>query len=269
MYRTDCFGKRHSVLGALICVAMVTFMLSVSKAGAMAYWEFNDKISGSTADGGERIADSSGNGRDLYVKGTTAAILNFWDGDPDYGDSSALNFTALKDEVIFEAGHVFSDEGPVSGSWMELADRNFTVEAVIRLPKTQNTAQNGILRCVTATNKEFWVRVESNNLRFAVYDGAFKAGITSGINFCDGNWHHIALVFVDSTTANKANVDVYVDYNYILTATDIPNNLIGGGGSLHIGNFQAETSNFVGSIDCVRFSDSALIVSQFVQMPKW
>lgn len=265
MYQiTDCFGRRYSMWSTVICLLAVIGVCGAVRAGEIAYWEFNDKPAGSTADGGERIVDSSANARDLYVKGAAAGILNFWDANPNYGDGAALNFTTLKDEVIFEPAHAFTDGGAVSGSWIELADRSFTFEAVIRLPRTQSTAQNSILRYVTATNRELWVRIESNNLRFAAYDGAFKAGITSGINFCDGQWRHIALVFVDSTTANKANVDVYVDYNYVLTATDIPNALTGGAGSLHIGNFQSETSNFVGSIDFVRFSEGALSVSQFI-----
>ncbi|MFI4912816.1 MAG: LamG-like jellyroll fold domain-containing protein [Sedimentisphaeraceae bacterium JB056] len=257
-------GKRNMLLAvvALMCCLIV----SSNYAGTVAYWEFNDVLPGETVDSGTRIIDSSGNGRDGYINGGDIVdVLEFTDGDPGYGESSAANFTASDDELIFEPGHDFGDEGSLSGDWFSLENQSFTFETAVRFPKTSASLQNGLCRYLTETSRELWWRIEGGNLRFGNYAGGWASANTTGINFFDAQWHHLAIRFT-ATTTGRADVDMFVDYELVLSYEGGYTSFTGTGGSLYIGNFQQMTSDMVGGMDFFKISDTALDVSDFVQI---
>jgi len=261
--------QKHKLLALIIVAVLVGTMLNaVAKADVLAYWEFNDKASGGTTTAGERINDSSSYNRDAYA-GTGSSTPTYVAGDPYYGSTSAMHFTADTDEAIFEAGHDFGD-GNVAGAdlWFGASD-SFTMEAVIKLP-VGSTGYHGIMFKKEDTySSQFWWRIRPTTgyQNFYIQGAADSNGISGPIgtvNLFDGKWHHVAAV--RDTAADVTRI--YIDYVLDKT-TDTADNTTGSianGGILTIGAFTGnDTREFAGDIDFIKISSGVLTTSQFVQ----
>ncbi len=268
---------KYSRVFYVICLAL-TWTISAS-AGTLAYWEFNDEAPGSVTQLGQRIVDSSGNGRDLYVDLGTEGETTFVEPNPDYGTGAAMGFTVDENRLFFEPGYDFGDGGPVAGSQMSFGVfDSFTMECLVRFP-TRNDDQN--LFCAPLgsinpdTGTQIWWRVRnSNNLQFYLKDdvgavssfniapGSTAPGGSIVPNLYDGNWHHWAIVRDTGTSKLK----MYVDYILVAEVADITG-VLDPGVEWGIGGWNKPYTNrsFVGSMDFMRISDEALAPSQFVQ----
>jgi len=245
-------------------------------AGTLAYWEFNEAAPGTATVMGQRIIDSSGNGRDLYVAMGTEGATTFVDPNPEYGDGASMGFTADLNRLFFSPGYDFGDGGPVAGPAMDFGPfSNFTLETLVRFP-TRNDDLNLYCAPLGAIDSvsQIWWRVRNTNvLQFLLKDnagvqislnatpGALAPGGTVIPNLYDGNWHH--WVIVRDTSASK--LFMYVDYILVGSATDTSGTI-----TLNvpwaIGGWNTDGREFVGSMDFMRISDAALTPAQFVQV---
>jgi len=258
---------------------VVLLMLSVTGslwASSLAYWEFNEAAPGTATTMGQRIIDSSGNGRDLYVAMGTEGATTFVDPNPEYGDGSAMGFTADLNRLFFLPGYDFGDGGPVAGPAMNFsAFSSFTLETLVRFP-TKNDDLNlycAPLGAIDSVSQIWWRVRNTNQLQFLLKDdsgvqvsvnanpGALAPDGSVIPNLYDGNWHH--WVIVRDTSVSK--LFMYVDYILVASITDtsgaITLNVPWG-----IGGWNTDGREFIGSMDFMRISDAALTPAQFVQV---
>jgi hypothetical protein len=248
-------------------------------AGTLAYWEFNEEDPGTTTVFGQRIIDSSGNGRDLFVDLGTEGTTSFVEPNPDYGTGAAMGFTVDENRLIFEPGHDFGDGGPLAGSKMSFGVfDSFTMECLVRFP-TRNDDQGLFCAPLGAINGttgvQIWWRVRNNNnLQFYLVDdlgavssfnvvpGSTAPGGSTIPNLYDGNWHHWAIV----RDTDTSELRMFVDYILVAEVTDttgvLDPDVEWGIGSW---NYGYTSRSFVGSMDFMRISDTALSPSGFVQ----
>lgn len=242
------------------------------KASTEAYWQFNDDVPGAATTLGQRIVDSSGNGRDLYA-GTGTNTPTFKASNYAYGVGSAIALTmgtTGTDELTFVPGHTFSDGGDAAGSVIQLtASDSFTIEALVRIPKTTvaSTVCTIIQGYSTGTAGVYVRFASSTSLRFSVVDAAgLTVHWTQTIPNCyDGNWHHIAAVREYGEYTNT--MYIYVDYTLVSTRLDTTTGDFSDSGSAwNVGSMiNASSNEFVGNIDFIRISKAALAPAGFVQ----
>jgi len=238
---------------------------STARAAVVAYWEFNDKAPGSGTTAGERINDSSANNRDAYA-GTGTSTPTFVAGNPKFGYTSALHFTAGDDELIFSAGHDFGDGDAVAGTDFNFGPNDsFTIEASIRCPST-NTAIGAIIsKIVDVNDPQWWWRIEATGLqRFLVDDDVNEYSVTGYEDVYDGKWHHVAVIR-DASGPYKT-LYIYVDGVYDWEGADDSIGTLANNADVYIGSFKDTTTReFVGDIDFIKVSSGALYTSEFVQ----
>jgi hypothetical protein len=265
---------------SIFCLLFLSAALCCSAfAGTLAFWEFNEQMPGTPTVMGQRIVDSSGNGRDLYVALGTEGATTFVEPNPHYGDGSAMGFTADNNRLFFEPGYDFGDGGAVAGSQINFGVwDSFTMETLVRFP-TRNDDSNlfcaplGVIDPETGT--QIWWRVrDNNNLQFLVMDdvgvqnsfnvvpGTAAPGGGTVPNLYDGNWHHWAVVRDTATS----QYHMYVDHILVASIADSTGTItlsvpwgIGGWGPGY------DNRNFVGSMDFLRISDEALTPEGFIQ----
>ncbi|HBG28544.1 MAG: hypothetical protein A2Y10_19875 [Planctomycetes bacterium GWF2_41_51] len=254
----------------ILMIVLLVSSLSTVKAATLAYWEFDDKIPKQETVQGERIVDSSGNGRDIFVSSTDTHLPDFWPGDPNYGSVAALN-KAVSDKVIFEPGHNFGDGGPVAGTAFDFGySDSFTMEALIRCPITNDTSNRvcAILSKIGSggsASPQWWWRVkETGFLEFMLQDDAPASAniLCNSINIDDGKWHHVAVI----RNVAEGQLKMYIDYVEVATKVDGTFGSFANDGLVNIGQFAgADNRDFYGSIDFIRISDVALTPDQFIQ----
>ena len=233
-----------------------------------ALWGFNDKAPGGTTVNTERLADSSGNGRDAFAGGSATTPV-FVPGAPLYsfGVATALRFsTANRDSVIFRDGFGFGDGGPNAGTDINFGQEDsFTVEAVLR---TTSSILGGIVSKDWAGDEpSWWLRMQTNGTLQAIADDHNSPdpnvnGLVNGVSpINDGEWHHIAFV----RDAETDEVKLYIDY--VLDAVDADDTILGSFNTrdIRIGESNGGGWQFGGDIDFVRITSAALDPDRFVQ----
>ncbi|OQA06715.1 MAG: hypothetical protein BWY67_01892 [Bacteroidetes bacterium ADurb.Bin397] len=253
-------------------------MLAVTaNAATLARWDFNDKAVGQQAVVGERVHDSSGNGRDIYLQSViTVPEYRSPSIDYGYGTGAAIYANAIGTmKLVFEPGYDFGDGGPVAGTAFgnfSFTD-SFTMEAVVKFPvNIANTTPKTFCAILSkiggdSTATQWWWRIENGDwMKFCMRadDGSQKtAGSAMPMNIYDGNWHHIAVVR-DTT---DSSIRFFLDYNQFLTTADITtSDFYNNAGKVCVGNFRdINDRDFIGSIDIVRVSDTALTPAEFLE----
>ena len=235
---------------------------------AQAHWEFNDKAPGGTTVNTERIADSSGNGRDAFAGGGTITP-GFVKGDPrySYGTPTALRFSAgNRDSVIFRDAFGFGDGGPDAGPDIDFGQvDSFTIEALLR---TTSTSLGGIVaKDYAGDQPSWWLRMQTNGTLQAIVDDRNSPdpnvnGLVNGMTAInDGEWHHIAFV----RDAENDVVQLFIDYAQ--DAWDVDDTLLTSFSTrdIRIGESNGGGWQFDGDIDFVRITSGALSPEDFVQ----
>lgn len=251
-------------------VLLVCLVDGLTEAATLALWNFDDGVPGESAVFGQRLVDSSGNGRDAYV--ASAAVPEFWDSNPDYGTGAALN-SAIGHKVLFVPGHDFGDGGPVAGTAIGDFGQtdSFTLEAIVRFP----TSNLGSKYCAIfskigtggSTAVQWWWRIASNgtsNFLLRDSNGVQKSfsSPTGTVNVYDADWHHLAVV--RDVAADKLRI--YVDYTQLNEVEDPTTGTFVNDGDLNIGSFRdTDNRDLIGSMDAGRISDVALAPSEFLQ----
>lgn len=255
-------------------IIVLLFVCVSVDAATVGYWQFDDNEPGTATVAGQRVVDSSGNGRDLY----TVSTPSFVQCNPLYGEGSAMYLTSGADELWFDAGHDFGDGGAVAGSSIDFAaNGSFTIEAMIRIPGGTSTSTICTILQKYGTNgtdptkyPSIYFRTESSTkIRFSITDSENK-GTTytaEGLpNLYDGKWHHIAAI------RDYWNAMVYVYLDYVLVGSTLETIFTGDftdtTSRWYIGSMGPATSTnreFVGGIDFIRISNTVLSTSEFIQ----
>ncbi|MEN6307801.1 MAG: LamG-like jellyroll fold domain-containing protein [Anaerohalosphaeraceae bacterium] len=247
-------------------VLMCLSVICTVNAAVIVNWEFNDKAPGQVCVPGERVSDSSGNGRDLYA-GTGTDLPEYWDANPLYGEGSAINMGTGTDELIFHAGYEFGDGGPAAGSAMVIGGKDsFTLETMVRLPRGNSSSANyhSIVQTPLESDKETFLRIKNNgNIEWVLDDGPGRMSVTAAVNLHDAKWHHIAAV--RDYAAGMAYL--YVDYIQVASKIDpTTTDLTLATQDWYVGSFfNNSTREFNGSIDFLRITEGALSPDQFVK----
>jgi hypothetical protein len=254
-------------------VLLMTFCIS-AKASVLAYWEFNDSQAGTKTIAGQRIVDSSGNGRDLYAIGDATSVPVFKMGNPLYGNGSAIYLSSGADELWFDAGHLFNDGGMPAGSSIDFAaNESFTLEAMVRIPaSTSATTICCILQKygTNGTSPSIYFRFESStSISFSITDtGSISKTCTiKNLSNCyDGNWHHVAAI----RDYGYATMSIYLDYVKVGSVTEpmFSGNFTDPTSRWYIGSMGPTTNTsreFNGALDYIRISNAALASGDFVQ----
>ena len=246
------------VFAAMLCLA------GQVQADVMAYWEFNDLAIGESTWNGQRLIDSSGNGRDAFF----SQYSTFEAGSPDYGGTPALRFTEESDQVAFRdlyEGWRNSDgtaaDWPAAGEDINFeVDESFTIETLIK------TSQVGDGAIVTKLGggSEWWLLLRDNVVQAYVEDDAANGSKVIGstaIN--DDQWHHVAVVR-DTTTDE---LRLYIDYVLDASVDDITTGSVTNDQDIRIGrtNNNDNPKDLIGDIDFVRISNDALDITSFIQ----
>ncbi len=259
----------------LLLIAFLTGIMfaGTTQAAIVFDWQFDDKLPGESSTAGERVIDSSGNGRDLYA-GTDSDMPEFWSGDLRFGEGSAINLSTGSDELVFEAGHDFGDGGAVAGSAIVIGGTDsFTIEAVIKLSQTNLTSGNhhALIQVPAEGGKEMFIRIWGGNrtdgrdgyLEWVFDDGPHRVSFTAPINMHDAKWHHVA--FVRDCDENMAYI--YVDHELLASKYDgVTEDISTATQNWYVGSFyNSSTREFKGSIDFIRMYDEAMGPAGFTQ----
>ena len=261
--------KTMRVMGVLL---MGLLLVGATQGATIFDWQFDDKAPGESCVLGERVIDSSGNGRDLYA-GTDYDVPEYWDANPEYGDGAAINMSTGSDELIFMPGYDFGDGGSVAGSGIVIgASQSFTIEAVVKLSQTGIDSANYhcILQVPAEDGKEMFIRIwglktngTTGYLEWVYDDGPNRVSFTAPINMLDSQWHHVA--FVRDVDAGMAYI--YVDYEELASKADgTLNSITTATQYWYVGSFyNSSTREYKGSVDFLQMTDQALTPGQFTQ----
>lgn len=199
----------------------------------VAYWDFNENTGTSTA------YDKSGNGYD----GTLEASMT----ESDWvrgkkGNGSALEFDESND-YIDTVDIDFSTGGFTLSAWFKIETSSNNSDYI--LSKHDGTSSGRIYLGVIGS---------AGNIEYALDDGSFQGASTTGYNYRDGEWHHVAMV-VDSST-----LKLYVNGQDSGTSDTHDNGLTTNNANWRIG--RDNSSYFGGMIDEVKIFNTALTPSQ-------
>jgi hypothetical protein len=230
------------------------WVAGAAQAQVVGYWNFEEKLPGNAAGTvTNAIADISGNS---HLGTVSDPGIFYVAGNTNYGGTSALEFAV-------EPNHVAVPDP--TGAFNFSSAQSVTVEAMI---KTVTIGQDGVGALVCkqgASPGEWWWRINATGTQqFFVDDGTGARNVSGTKKLNDGRWHHVAAVF----DAGAQRLRVYVDYlqdGPTVTTTYSSGAPIGNAKDLWIGAFQTGNREFVGDIDFVRISASALAPADFVQ----
>lgn len=261
--------SRQIIQGVLLLIVSAGFVY----AETIAHWNFNDREAGTVLAAGDRIADSSGRGNDLYVN-LGASYGKYDYASPDYGDEGAVRLAVGNGHLYFQPGHEFSDGGPAAGtdSIGDIRPISFTYEVIFRCPyNTTTTAVYALLSKIPggSNDPQFWWRIETaggKKLNFYMRDAGKSAGVsytyTGTTGLYDGQWHHVAVV----RDYGQSTLRLYIDYVEVGANTNTGYfNEVVLDGPFAVGNFaQVTNRDFVGNIDQVRITHDVLSPDEFL-----
>jgi hypothetical protein len=219
----------------------------------VALYRFDEKAPGNTADlSAGAILDSSGNNH----LGTTSNEMFYVAGSPEFGNSSALEFTTGPDNVFVP---------DPNGEFNFTPAQSVTMEVILR---TVNIGQSGVgslLAKQGAAPGEWWWRINANGKQqFFVNDSSGGKSVSGAAVLNDGNWHHLAAIYDGVSKELRIFVDGQIDGAPFQTGYTSTENIIGNAKDLWIGAFQAGNRQFDGDIDLVRITAAPLDPSSFV-----
>jgi hypothetical protein len=246
---------------AALSVCLLAFS---SQAATVAFYEFNGS---GTAEVGSTIFDSVGGHH-----GTVTGGDLLFGSDPLVG--SFLSFNADGPSVGGAGNRVVV---PGSSAFLFTVDQGFTIEAIFR---STQTLTNGILVSkgadVTNPDSQWWLRHRGDGRLQGLVEGdgnttEDSASSPLGVNFTDGLWHHVAAVY--NGTGASRRIDLFVDGIWQGADTAIGTlGTIGGTDDdpVIFGEFATLAANrsFEGDIAALRFSNTALIPSEFLAVPE-
>ena len=221
-----------------------------------AFWNFEEKAAGNTATtGSASLLDIHPNNHQHHLK--PDAAFPYIAGSPNYNNSTALTFN--------DNGGLSILDSATNNNFDFAGDDSFTLEAVIRIPNGTSNTGAIVAKDLGSNQPSWWLRVESaGNVRFLVSDNSSEAIVSTGATVVnDGNWHHVAAV---KDGVNK-RLKIYIDGIQIDDVADTTTGTHANGQALSVGKFNAShLRDFIGDIDFVRISPSALTPLQFVSM---
>jgi len=224
----------------------------------LGFYQFNEKLPGNSADSTPgAILDFSGFERNGTVTSLTG--LPYVAGSPNYGNTSALEFTVLN------TNHIAVSDPTGAFNWNPT--QSVTLEAVVRTTTIGQAGVGSILAKQLAATPEWWWRINATGLQqFNVNDSSAAKSVSGTKPLTDGNWHHLAVIYDGQAKQLRAYVDYVQDGNTVTTTYSSTTSTIGNSQSLYIGRFQAGNRIFEGDIDMVRFTGTALDVSWFIPL---
>ncbi len=224
----------------------------VSSVPVLGFYRFDEKAPGNVADTtADALLDASASARHA----TASAALPYVAGSPDFGDTSALQFTV-------GGGHVIIPDA-TEGVFNFAATQSITLEAVVRTVTIGQSSVGSIVAKQGATPGEWWWRINANGTQqFFVNNGTGSRSVSGTTVLNDGLWHHVAVIFDADTEQMRAYVDYQLDGS--AAAVYATPGLIGNDKDVWIGAFQAGTRQLDGDVDLVRITGAALDPSWFV-----
>lgn len=261
--------KKRTLLGL---TALVMSAVCISQAGIVLDYDFEYLTAGDTISDGTRLQDVSGNG-----------YHGFWGHTA--GDTSIVatpNGTGIDNTTGSNPGYIYVRDGMtgVPEAWdggtttqspyFTLNSTNsFTFEAVLKWDTASVTTRNGIMG--QTGGNQIWMREDSGNLHYAI--GAsdavnrFGSEIDISAEKADGEFHGLALVYDGAA----GEVRTYVDGVLKDTNTDADIGTLGillnGTSDFRLGDYNG-SSNFDGTMDHFRISDTALTTGEFLAIPE-
>lgn len=246
-----------------LTTGFAAFLLTLAaNADTVAYYEFNGT---GTAGLGSTIMDTMG-----AHNGTVAGGDLMYGLDPVVG--SYLSFAA--DAGTGNPGNRV--EIPGTADFLFTIDQAYTFETIFR---TTQVTTNGVILSkgcdVSNPDSQWWLRHRGDGRVHGLVEGTDNStedsATSTATTFNDGLWHSVALIY-DGTQATK-RLDLYVDNQLRGSDTAIGTlGLIGGADSdpVLIGEYASLAANrsFAGDIAAVRFSNVALLPSEFLQVPE-
>lgn len=219
----------------------------VANQAVRGYWKFDEQAAATfSSTNSGAILDSSGN---LRHGTASAATMPYVTGSFNYGNTRALHFSTAPDRIVVS-------DGPGNFNFTG----SFTFEALIRTAGSSTSAAILAKNGLSDGEGEYWWRLpgDVSGVQRVGVNGNFITG-TNVLN--DGLWHHVAVVYDQST----AQISLYADY-VLETQTNgiVFDRPVGRPADLHLGSFIGGGSDFDGDIDFIRISDGVLSVNQFV-----
>jgi sialidase-1 len=253
---------RGMLIGLVVGIAILGVAQDQAFAAVIGFWDFSQMTPGDTADIGDVITDSSGNGHTgTVVGGAMATSLIYTAGDPRFGGSS-LDFPAF----VANGTHI---ELAPNACYQFNGHDSFTLEADVKIP-VHGEPQGMYFQVAGSGGSEWWLRNhassgDSNRGELLVYDGAHAANFKTVAGMNDGAWHHLAMVYDGAAGTAK----LYEDYVLSNQRTGLAiTGVIGSSTNKpHIGQTLAGTNVLQGDIAFLRLSSGALAPSKFFGAP--
>lgn len=255
--------KRTMLLAVALCGLMVAH---AARAQTVGYWRFEDGAAGTNAT--TLATEANSPTLDGTAHPTTAPKPSFSADVPGVGRlEGATNSTSLSFPQI-SAGNdpgagvfvAYSTDDPL------LQQNSFTVEAFIKTTMTSPTYP-AIVEKVRGPGGNTWsLGLSGGFAAFTRFDatGGGNQTTSGGPSLNDGDWHHVALTYEYDSGTGNGTATMYADYNQAATRTvygalqhQYGLDIAGGAGG-HRG--------YIGLIDEVRFTDTALTPGQFLHL---
>jgi hypothetical protein len=272
---------------SFVGMALVALLVSGAQAaGVVGYWQFNEQAPGEQTIGAPGEIIDSANGHNGTASGTTL---------PSYVASSAKNPPSALGFSPSASQKVVVPDSTGAFNMMFGSLKSYTIEAIVKMPQNAGANMASIM-CKRAGSAgsyfdfqvqqagvtdeaggnpgclgfDIWTNTSTNEFTWP--------WLTDNVRVDDGNWHHVALVL--STNANPAlsSYQFYVDYQPTSGGVLDGKMYLGGGwtnqnmanaGDVQIGAAGWNSGSYLnGNLDMVRFSDVALVPSQFVGVPE-
>ena len=206
-----------------------------------------------------------------WITGVQAGVVAYYDfAGSGTNDASGHGYALTSTGSVVFANHkaVFNGTAPKlsSGALLTGTYSSLTVEFYMR---TTTTIAKQILELSPDMNSYqgvFDFYTDTLKLR-SWYKAVNNTSILSAQSVTDGNWHHVAMAIDASKSGTTNYVTVYVDrLRQGNTTAGVALNIINQ--TLYIGarngGLPSRTDNFIGELDDIRISDTALSTNDFL-----
>ena len=213
-----------------------------------------------------------------WMTGVQAGVVAYYDfAGSGTNDASGHGFSLTSAGSVVFANHAaeFNGTAPYlsSDALMTGTYSSLTVEFYM---KTTTLDNKQILELSSNMNEnpnvfDFFYLGGADNAYTGYLYGYYKPGgnvnfhSSSGYTVSDGNWHHVALV-IDASKASTADyVTLYLD-RWACTAGSLNNTLsVIKNDRIYIGARNGNTDSYIGQLDDIRISDTALSTNDFLK----
>lgn len=219
------------------------FALTTITNGLLLNWGFEEGSGTSTADNsGHALAGAfSGTNFPTWV-------------NPCIGNS-AINFDGTS--FVSSPTNTLTDPGTNDMSFALWFKTSYKTQTQVIGGKCSPTGVYYLLELSTSGNLTAAVQCEHNSP---------NAENTSGINYCDGNWHYAVMVW----NATTLQVSLYADGIFVGTSAGNTSGLLDPGGSFTVGGVPTKFANlpFIGSVDEVSIYNRQLAAPEIASLFK-